>query len=81
MKANQDEQYQEEKETKEPLKDSSPGYLRGADYYRRRGDSHASRKDFLPSPEEPERHGRANIPLIIWQTISQTTGKPRLAML
>lgn len=41
MKANQDEQYQEEKETKEPLKDSSLGYLRGADYYRRRGDSHA----------------------------------------
>lgn len=33
--------YQEEKETKEPLKDSSLGYLRGADYYRRRGDIHA----------------------------------------
>ena len=28
LKANQDEQYQEEKETKEPLKDSSLGYLR-----------------------------------------------------
>lgn len=41
LKANQDEQYQEEKETKEPLKDSSLGYLRGADYYRRRGDIHA----------------------------------------
>ena len=41
LKANQDEQYQEEKQTKEPLKDSSLGYLRGADYYRRRGDSHA----------------------------------------
>ena len=27
-------------EAKEPLKDSSLGYLRGADYYRRRGDSH-----------------------------------------
>ena len=41
LKANQDEQYQEEKEAKNPLKDSRLGYLRGADYYRRRGDGHA----------------------------------------
>ena len=41
LKANQDEQYQEEKEAKDPLKDSRLGYLRGADYYRRRGDGHA----------------------------------------